>query len=595
MGTTSDRSVWGRTQGFVPPEGPERWLDHHAPGLLERMALEAAGSGEVDEELLEEVAPEAGSRGSALRTAAAVARLPLSRGALRRLARAPVGAARVLAGRSEIAPAKADPRFRAPAWSENPAFVRLGQAYLGVAGAVDELLCEADLDWRTERRVRLVVDNAVQALAPTNFVATNPEALKRVVDTGGANLVAGLRQFLRDMARAPRIPTSVDASRFTIGGNLAVSRGEVVLRTPMFELIQYAPTTEKVHAVPMLLVSSMVNKFYVLDISPGRSLTEYLLAHGHTVFAISWRNPGEQHAGWSFDRYAQALLAALDALCAITGSEHANVMGLCAGGTVTAATASALAQSGHGERIRSLTLSVCSVDNSFPSGAGSMVTRRTAPWLNIEAARRGYVEGHQVAGTFAWLRPNEGVWSYWINNYLMGKSPPAVDILYWAADSTNLPAALSRDMSRMSLENAFVEETDMRCLGARLDLSEVTADAYVIAAVSDHLTPWPSTYAAPRLLGGRTKYVLSSGGHISATVNPPAKARGGFWTGPVKDDDHEAWRAQARFVDGSWWPDWIAWLKKRSGPRVAAPAHAGSDDYPPLGPAPGEYVHGGAP
>src|SRR3954451_22429656 len=334
----------------------------------------------------------------------------------------------------------------------------------------------------------------------------------------------------------------------------------------------------------------MVKKFYVLHISPGRNLVEHLLANGHTVFAISWRNPGPEQSDWDLDRYARSLLAALDAAAAITGVEQANVMALCAGGTVAAATACALAEAEQGGRINTLTLSVCAIDSAYPSGAGTMVTRRTAPWLNIEAARKGYVEGHQVAGAFAWLRPNEGVWSYWVNNYLMGKRPPAVDILYWAADSTNLPAALSRDMTRLSLENAFVTGKGTRCLGAPLDLSQVTSDAYVIAAKSDHLTAWQSTYTTPHLLGGRSRFVLSSGGHISATVNPPAKARGGFWTGPTQGLEPDAWLKGAQFVDGSWWPDWAAWLKRRSGRRGPAPPAAGGPEYAPVEPAPGRYV-----
>jgi polyhydroxyalkanoate synthase subunit PhaC len=578
----------------MPPAAGELWGDGREPGLLERLALDATATPRVAPEVLDELAEPQGRVASALSTAAAFATLPLrtdARRAAGMAARAPRGALRILAGRSAVSPHRGDRRFEAPGYRENPALARVAQAYLGIAQAVDELLDGADLDWKTERRLRLAADNALQALAPTNFVATNPEALKRIVDTGGLSLLAGLRHFIGDMASAPRIPTSVDPSKFEIGGNLATTPGSVVLRTDMLELIQYAPATESVHAVPMLLVSSMVNKFYVLDLSPGRSLVEHLRANGHTVFAISWRNPGPEQADWDLDRYARALLAALDAVAAITGADRANVMALCAGGTVSAATACALAAAGHGDRINTLTLSVCAIDSAFPSGAGVMVTRRTAPWLNIEAARRGYVEGHQVAGAFAWLRPNEGVWSYWVNNYLMGKSPPAVDILYWAADSTNLPAALNRDMSRLSLENAFVTASDLRCLGAPLDLSAVTSDAYVIAAKSDHLTAWQSTYSTPHLLGGRSRFVLSSGGHISATVNPPAKARGGFWTGPTEGRAHDEWLQTARFVEGSWWPDWAVWLKRRSGRRVAAPAAPGGPEHPAGDPSPGRYVH----
>lgn len=556
------------------------------------MGLESSGPPEVDEELLDSLGSPTSKLAAARHISLALLRMPWGFGpaAADELRHMPAEGLRILAGRSQVTPARGDRRFEATAWQENPAFRRLAQAYLAMSQAVGSAISAADLDWGAERRIRLAADNVLEALAPTNFLATNPEALKRLIDTGGKSVIIGLAHFVRDMASAPRIPKSVDESKFEIGGNLALTPGSVVLRTPMFELLQFAPATPKVHKVPLLLVSSMVNKYYILDVSPGRSLIEHLVAHGQTVFAISWRNPEPEHTDWNLDRYCRSVLAAMDAIEDITEAGQLNVVGLCAAGFVVAALSSALAQRRQGDRIRTLTLSVCPLDSAYAGAVGAMVTRDTEPWLHLEAARRGYVKGHQIAGSFAWLRPNEGVWSNWVNNYLLGMPPPAVDILYWAADSTNVPWALNRDMVRLSLENAFVYPSELRCLGAPLDLSVVKCDAYIIAAKSDHITPWPSCYAAADLLGGRTRFILSGGGHISATVNPPGRSRGGYWTGPGRGRGHEEWLSRARKCEGSWWNDWIRWLRRRAGPLVAAPTEMGSADHSAIEPAPGSYV-----
>jgi polyhydroxyalkanoate synthase subunit PhaC len=587
---------WERASSFIPLAAPDSWLDSREPGDLERFAIKASGPPRVDDTLLESLEEQDNRRLGPREIGIELLKVPWR---LRRRAPHVAAAAlranreglRIAAGRSKLKPSKGDRRFKDEAWTENVAYRRIAQLYLAFARAADEVVGAEEIDWRSERRLRLAVENLTEALAPTNFLATNPAALKRVIDTGGSSLVDGVKQFARDMSSQPRIPSTVDRSKFEIGRNLALSPGSVVLRTPMLELIQYAPVTDKVRSVPVLMVSSMVNKYYVLDLAPGRSLIEHLIAAGHTVFAISWRNPTEDQRDWGIDRYARGVLSALDAIAEITGEERVNVAALCAGGMVVAGMASALAREGHGARLRSLTLSVCSIDSTHAGAAGAMITPDTAPWLNIEAARRGYVQGHQIAGSFAWMRPNEGVWSYWVNNYLMGKRPPAVDILYWADDATNIPGALNRDMVRISLENAFDGNSDMTCLGAPLDLKRVRCDSFVIAAESDHLTPWQSCYPATELLGGRSSFLLSAGGHISATVNPPGGSRGGYWAGPAGKQDADEWVAAAKHHDGSWWEHWSAWLTRRGGQPIPARSELGSAAHPPIEPAPGTYVH----
>jgi polyhydroxyalkanoate synthase len=589
-------SVWSRVQDGGKAALPDPWRVPRPPGPLERIALDAQRPGRVDPELLQTLALPWGPLQTTRDVATAIIRAPYespgkTRSVAHRLARLPVDAVSIVAGRSELQAAPGDRRFAAEAWQTNPAFRRLAQFYVAAERAVDEAIDAADLDWATERRVRLAAENVIAAIAPTNFLLTNPDALGRVVETRGRSIVTGLRHFVRDMASEPRLPRSVDTKQFTVGRNLAMTPGAVVMRAPMFELIQYAPATPRVRSVSLLVVGSMVNKYYVLDLAPGRSLIQHLVARGQTVFAISWRNPSPDDTDWSLDHYAQSVLSAMDAALDITSSEHLSVAGLCAGGQLVLGTAAAIAQRGEGHRVRTVTLSACAVDSAYPGGPDSMVTADTAPWLNIEAARRGYVEAHRIAGTFAWLRPNEGVWNSWVNNYLLGKPPRALDLLYWAADATNIPGALYRDMIRLSLENAFVSESEMRVLGTPLDLSTLTCDAYVVAAEHDHLTPWPGCYAATRALGGSSRFVLSTGGHISATVNPPGTGQGGFRVGSATGEPHDDWFSAAPHRDDSWWPDWTAWLARRSGRLVPAPDRLGNVRHPVLAAAPGVYVH----
>jgi polyhydroxyalkanoate synthase subunit PhaC len=498
--------------------------------------------------------------------------------------------AKIAIGQSDVAPSKKDRRFKDEAWRGNPGFRRLAQVYLAAGKTVDDLICDAGLDERSERRVRFAAENVLDALAPTNFPVLNPAALKATLDTGGRNLAQGTANLVHDLSRPPHIPAMVDESAFTVGEDLALTPGAVVLRTELFELIQYEPSTPKVRETPLLLVPPMINKFYIADIAPGRSMMEYFVGAGQQCFTISWRNPDERHAQWGLDDYASAVLESLDAVEAITGSKTSHVMGLCAGGITASCAIGHLAAIGDLDRIAGLTLGVCVLDNGNAGTVGALVDRPTAATALAESQRKGYLDGRALAGVFAWLRPNDLVWNYWVNNYLLGKDPPAFDVLYWNADSTNMPHALHRDFMELSLANDLVRPGERVVLGTPIDLSKITVDSYQVAGISDHITPWQSNYRSTQLLGSDPRFVLSTSGHIAALVNPPGNEKASYQTNGANPPEAEAWLRQATTHKGTWWDDYVTWLGERSGPQKAAPKKLGGKGFKPLDPAPGLYV-----
>jgi polyhydroxyalkanoate synthase len=498
--------------------------------------------------------------------------------------------AKVGLGRSELAPAKGDRRFKDEAWRSNPAFRRLLQSYLATGRALDCLIGDAGLDWRSERQVRFAMENVLDALAPSNAPLTNPAVLKAALDTGGRNFLQGAANFARDMSKPPRIPSMVDTSAFTVGEDIAVTPGAVVLRSPVFELIQYKPQTSKVRERPLLLTPPMINKYYIADLAPGRSMMEYAVKAGQQVFAISWRNPTERHADWNLDTYAGAVLEALDAVEAITGADSTHVMGLCAGGIVLSTVVAHLAATGQQDRIAGLTLGVTVLDQHNAGTTGAFMGQNTALAATAESARKGYLSGRSLAGVFAWLRPNDLIWNYWVSNYLMGRKPPAFDILFWNADTTNMPAGLHRDFLRLALDNSLTTPGEATVLGTPVDLSQITVDTYVVAGIADHITPWQNAYRTVNLLGSPPRFVLSTSGHIAALVNPPGNEKASFRVNDALPEEPEAWLKSATQTPGSWWDDWVAWLGERSGERRTARRQLGGKGYRPLGDAPGSYV-----
>ncbi|MCD2198191.1 alpha/beta fold hydrolase [Actinomycetospora endophytica] len=526
-------------------------------------------------------------RASTVRFAAALARRPET--VVRRGRGLVAELGRIVVGTSTTEPEARDRRFSDDAWSGNPVLRRAMQTHLAVGHAAEALVEDVELPEADAQRVSLSVSNAVDALAPSNNPLLNPRALKAVIDTGGANMVTGVRNLVRDVATAPRVPRMVEPDAFDVGRDLAASPGVVVLRTPVFELIRYVPTTDEVREAPLVVVPPTINKYYVVDLAPGRSLVEYLVGEGHQVFMISWRNPDVRHASWGFDTYGAAIVEALDAAREAAGSTRTSMLGLCSGGILSAMVLAHLAAVGEQDRIAAAAFSVAVLDHADGGLPGALLTPAAAEAAIRASAVHGYLDGRSLAEVFAWLRPNDLIWNYWVENYLLGRSPKPFDVLFWNADTTRMPAGLHRDFIRLAQRNALVEGgADM--LGTPVDLSVVGVDAYVTAGSTDHLCPWQGCYATSRLLGGKVRFVLSSGGHIASIVNPPGNTRTHFRVGDHTPGDPEGWSAAAERVEGSWWPDLSAWLGERSGAEVPAPDVRDGVAHPVLGEAPGSYV-----
>jgi polyhydroxyalkanoate synthase len=377
---------------------------------------------------------------------------------------------------------------------------------------------------------------------------------------------------------------------FEVGRDLAVTPGAVVSRTEVYELIQYQPVTDTVHQFPLLVVPPMINKFYVTDLAPGRSMIEFLVGQGHQVFVISWRNPDARHRHWGLDTYGGAVVDALAAVRRIGKAPRASICALCSSGVISSMVSAHLNATGHSDQLASLCLGVTVLDQARAGTAGAMIDESTAQAAILASARRGYLDGRALAEVFAWLRPDDLIWNYWVNNYLQGRTPPPFDILYWNADTTRLPAALHRDFIELALSNALTTPGKATMLGSPVDLSAVDTDSYVVAGLADHLCPWQSCYRSTQMLGGTARFVLSTSGHIASMVNPPSNPKASFRAAPGTPAEPSDWLTEAVAAQGSWWPDYASWLAERSGGRKKRPGGLGSKRFPPLDPAPGTYV-----
>jgi len=523
-------------------------------------------------------------RGAASALLGALARTP---GIVDRGASLAGGVAAAVLGRSTVTPHKGDRRFADPAWVSHPFYRRLGQAYLTVERAIGDAVEDADIDWSTRERARFAAGILASGLAPTNTLVGNPTALKHAFDTGGASLVRGGRNLLGDL-RHTRMPRQVDASPFTVGENVGATPGEVVWRNEVLEIIQYTPTTPTVRTVPLLVVWSVINRHYILDLGKDRSFIEYAVGQGLQVFVTSWRNPTAEQADWDLDTYAQALLDATDAIREITGSEQIGTVGLCAGGQLLAAVMAHLQGNGD-DRVAHAAFGVSQIDMSVPNVAALALHPALTGVTRVATEATGVVDGRAIAAVFSWLRPTELVWNQWVNNYLMGKDAPQYDILAWNNDTTRVPGALQRDLLRIAMDNLLVTPGGLSLLGTPVDLGAITADTYVVGAETDHLVPWQGAYRSTQLLGGDSTFVLSGGGHIQHLVNPPGNPKAHFRTGPVAEQA-DAWLEGSSQQAGSWWPHWADWAVARSGGERPAPKRLGSRRNKPIEPAPGRYV-----
>jgi polyhydroxyalkanoate synthase len=453
---------------------------------------------------------------------------------------------------------------------------------------------EADgVDAHTARKLDFYTRQFTDALAPSNFVMTNPEVLRATIDSGGENLVNGLKHLLADLERGKgRLAIQMtDPNAFQVGKNIAVTPGKVVFRNDLIELIQYAPTTTEVHKTPLLIVPPWINKFYILDLRPKNSFIKWAVEQGHTVFVVSWVNPDEKLAAKSFDDYLlEGPLAALGAIEQATGEKSANVIGYCLGGTLLAATLAYLAAKGQAERIASSTFLAALTDFSEAGELSVFIDEEQLGALETRMQEKGYLEGADMANTFNMLRANDLIWSFVVNNYLLGKEPFPFDLLYWNSDSTRMPAAMhSFYLRRMYQENKLVEPGGISLAGVKLDLRKIKTPSFLLSTKEDHIAPWTSTYAATQLYSGPVKFVLAASGHIAGVINPPDKGKYGHWTNDALPKDPEAWFKGAAQHDGSWWPLWESWVDTYAGGKVPA-RKLGDGKLKPLADAPGTYV-----
>jgi len=498
-------------------------------------------------------------------------------------------------GAPAIEPASDDRRFRDDAWSENDIFNFIKQSYLLSANWVQSTVRGVDgLDPKTAEKVDFYTRQLVNAMSPSNFAATNPEVLRATAASGGENLVNGLKNLLGDLERGKgKLSISMtDYDAFEVGVNVATSPGKVIFRNELLELIQYAPSTKKVCKTPLLIVTPWINKYYILDLRPENSLIKWAVDQGHTVFVTSWVNPDEKLADKNFADYMkQGILESLDAMEQATGEKSANVIGYCIGGTLLAATLAWLQANGEAKRIKSATFLTTMVDFSEPGELGVFIDEEQLTELEAKMNKRGYLEGSEMANTFNMMRDNDLIWSFVVNNYLLGKDPFPFDLLYWNADSTRMPAAMhSFYLRKMYLENKLIEAGGIELDGTPIDVTTIKTPSYLLSTRDDHIAPWKSTYAATNLFSGPTRFVLAASGHIAGVVNPPARDKYCHWTNDKTQKDPDKWLASATQVEGSWWPDWQKWVGKYAGKKDIPARIPGDGKLTALEDAPGSYV-----
>jgi polyhydroxyalkanoate synthase len=499
---------------------------------------------------------------------------------------------RVAAGTSELAPAPRDKRFADPTWTANPGYRRVGQAYLAFSALLDRLLADveaSDADWRTVERARLARAVVASTLSPTNTLLGNPAAVKRAFESGGASLLRGVRNLVSDVRHNGGMPAQVDARPFAPGVGTALSPGAVVQRDEVAELIQYTPTAATVRRRPLVIVPPPISRFYFVDLRPGRSFVEHALAQGHQVFVLSWRNPGPEHADWGIDRYAARALSAYEAAAAIAGSDDVDTLGFCAGGIISTTVLNHLASTGRA-LVHSASLAVTLLDFDVPAPIGALSSPSLLALVAAKSRRDGVISARALGSVFSWMRPDDLIFGYLVNNYLMGEDPPAFDILAWNADGTNLPARLHGEFLDAFGANKLVEPGATTVLGSPVDLGRITVPMFVCGARTDHLTPWAGCYRTTQLVGGETTFALSNSGHIAGLVNPPGNPKARYAVGPAQGSAQE-WESLTEERVGSWWEGWVEWIEKASpSEHRAAPTALGDADHPPLDAAPGRYV-----
>jgi len=493
-------------------------------------------------------------------------------------------------GRSKIAADPRDRRFSHVVWQKSGYYKRLMQGFVAWRDMLNRVLDRADTESADRERARFVLQLFTETFAPTNSLFGNPGALQRISETRGKSLLYGLQNFIDDLTNNFGMPRQVDERKFQVGKNLAMTPGAVVFRGEAFELIQYAPQTDLVHRRPLLIVPPQINKYYATDLSPGRSFAEFAVQHGIQTFCISWRNPTAAQRDWNMETYLSACKQAIAVACDITGADQVNTMAACAGGFTLATLLGHLAASGEA-KVASATLLVTVLDTEAPTLLGQFASRTGVAATIQKSRQKGVLEGSEMARVFAWLRPNDLVWLFVANNWVMGNRPPAFDILYWNSDTTRLPAEFHADLLRMFMENPLKSPGKIAALGTPIDMSKVQVPAYVVAGITDHITPWQACYQSRNILRGKIDFVLSSSGHIQSIVNPPTNPKAKYFLNALQPADAESWLAGASEHAGSWWDHWSEWYRQHGDGEVPAPTTLGSESNPAGDPAPGRYVH----
>ncbi|WP_371396514.1 alpha/beta fold hydrolase [Fretibacter rubidus] len=493
-------------------------------------------------------------------------------------------------GTSELAPHAKDRRFKDPTWSENPLYKRGLQSWLAMRRELNGWIADSGMHPADQSRAQFVLDLVVDSLAPTNTLLGNPAAMKKLYETGGRSLLKGLQNAYDDLRHNGGMPSQVDGRPFKVGENLATSKGAVVYKDEMLELLQYEPTTDEVYKTPILIIPPQINKFYANDLAPNKSIVRFLASRGYQVFAVSWRNPTRQHSHWGLENYVQALIEATDVMRKICRVQRINISGACSGGITMALLLSELAARGD-NRVNSFTQMVCVLDGKkTDSEVGLFVTDGAIEAARKNSRKKGILSGEELSRSFAWMRPNDLIWNYVVNNYLLGEDPPPFDVLFWNNDSTNLPAQLHSDYLDIFSDKRFRADSEVEFMGHIVDLKSVTQDGFMVAGVTDHITPWKACYRNIGLFGGQIDFVLSNSGHLQALLNPPGNPKSQYFISDDYPETADEWMGKAKPVQDSWWPRWDSFLSERSGELKKSPRSLGSKNYPPLVKAPGEYV-----
>ena len=490
---------------------------------------------------------------------------------------------------SNAALAKGDKRFKDDAWSEQPYYELLKQSYLLGSRQLHEFVDRAQVDDRTKLQLRFYARQFIDAMSPANFPATNPEVIRKAIETRSASLTDGMKNLIDDLQKG-RI-TRVDESAFEVGRNLAITPGSVVFENELIQLIQYAPQTGEVEKTPLLIVPPCINKYYLLDLGAGNSLVEYAVAQGHQVFLISWRSavPETGHLTWD-DYLEMGPLRAVDVVLDITGAERTHALGFCVGGTILSCAAAVLAARQQ-DKLATVTLLTTMLDFSDTGEIGLLIDKTSVALREAAIGKGGILPGKELAFTFGTLRANDLIWHYVVDNYLKGATPDAFNLLFWDSDSVSLPGPMYCWYTRNTyLENNIKDPGKTRQCGVPVDLSKITAPVYLLASREDHIVPWKTAYLTKDLIGGDARFVLAASGHVAGVINPPARNKRSHWLNDELVSDPQRWLEAAQEKPGSWWPDWDAWMKHHSSGTIPAPTELGNAQYHPIEPAPGRYV-----